>query len=272
MQQNILLKKGFVVSVVFLFIGVAFAPSFNFYIARAANDNDLVEVTTQACGIKGFGDTTVKLTRGQFAEVEKLFDDIEVKLKTVRTREEAIPIYTNAIMELNSYDLLPKRMSVEQVQKLVRERFLKGQGSSLFEELSHKNRLQEYHNNFCCLISGVVQDGYAMGILYMIGMILLLLSIFPSLFHINTVIFGLIGLPLMVIGYITVNFFPLAIMQQVNILSGNMTLFGLGGSTHFNEGLLNGFSGIKITRMDTKEMYLLGFSLMVSYQELPHIN
>jgi len=41
------LKKGLVVSVILLFIGVAIAPSINFTVVKASSDNDLVEVTTQ---------------------------------------------------------------------------------------------------------------------------------------------------------------------------------------------------------------------------------
>lgn len=267
MDTYLRLRKGLAVGIILLFISIAVAPSISFTVVKASNDNDLIEVTTQACGIKGFDNTTVTLTREQYAEVEKLFEDIEVKLKTVKTREEAQPIYNNAIRELNTYGLLPKGMSDEQVQKLVVDGYSKGQGFSIFEEISHKNRLQEYYNNFCCLVAGVVQDGFAEGILSMIGLIFLLLSVFPSPFHINTVLFGLIGLVLTVISYIILTFSPLAIMQIISIISGNMILFGLGGLIHFNEGVLVGFNGIKITRIDTKEMHLLGISLMVSYSD-----
>ena len=110
MNKYSLFRKGLAISVILFFIGIAIAPSINFNIAKASNDNDLVEVTTQACGIQGYGDTTVELTREQYTEVEKLFEDMEVKLKTVKTGEEALPIYNNALRELNTYGLLPKGM------------------------------------------------------------------------------------------------------------------------------------------------------------------
>ena len=260
-------RKCLAVGIILLFIGVAVAPSINFNIVKASTDNDLMEVTTQACGIKGYGNTTVKLTREQYHDLEQYLVDFRARLNQTSTRAEAVPIFKEAVVELDEYGLLPKGMSVEQAQKLVVDGYSKRQGFSIFEEISYKNNLQEYHNKFCCLVTGVIQGGYAQGILGMIGLIFLLLSIFPSLFHVNTVLFGLIGLLLTVLSDIIVNFFPFAIMQQVNILSGNMTLFGLGGSFHFNKGLLNGFNGIKITRIGTKEMYLLGFSLWVYYSD-----
>jgi hypothetical protein len=257
-------RKWLAVGIILVFIGVAIVPSINFNIVRASEDNDFVEVTTQAIGVDGYANTTVKLTREQYAEVVKLFDDVAVELHTLKTRADAVPIYTNAIVRLNTYGLLPQGMSVTQAQRLVLDSHENVQGKSTIPRVCDNTLHPMQHNYFFCLVSGVVQDGTAMGILYMIGLIMLLLSVFPSPFHINTVLFGLIGLILTVTSYIFVTISPLAILQQINILSGNLTLVGPGGSLHFNEGLLNGFTGIKITRIGTREMYLLGCSLMVS--------
>jgi len=191
-----------------------------------------------------------------------------VKLKTVKTRDEALPIYNNAIKELNTYRLLPKGMSIEQAQKLVVNGYSKGQGVSIFEEISHKNSLQEELNSFCCLVTGVAQDGTAMGILGMIGLILMLLSFFPSPFpFLGNPLILLLGGILYTISSIIVTFSPLAIIQQISIHSGNITSVGLNGITHFNQGSLVGFNGIKVSGISTKEMYLLGFCLMVFYLE-----
>jgi hypothetical protein len=46
-------KKGLAISVILLFIGVAVAPSINYSVVTASQEDDLVEVTSQACGIKG---------------------------------------------------------------------------------------------------------------------------------------------------------------------------------------------------------------------------
>jgi hypothetical protein len=58
-----MIRKQLAVGIILLFIGVAVAPSINQSIVTASQDDDLVEVTTQACGIKGYGNTTVKLIR-----------------------------------------------------------------------------------------------------------------------------------------------------------------------------------------------------------------
>jgi len=125
MKQYLLMRKGLAVGIIFLFIGVTVAPSINFTVAKASNDNDLVEVTTQACGIKGYGNTTVKLTREQYQNLEQYLVEFRAKLNQTTTREEAVPIFKEAVVELDKYGLLPKGLSVEQAQKLILGRFHK---------------------------------------------------------------------------------------------------------------------------------------------------
>jgi hypothetical protein len=50
------MKKLVVIGIISLFIDVAVAPSINFNVVKASNDNDLVEVTFQACDILKKGD------------------------------------------------------------------------------------------------------------------------------------------------------------------------------------------------------------------------
>ncbi|HVO72984.1 MAG TPA: hypothetical protein VMT35_03110 [Ignavibacteriaceae bacterium] len=119
MQTNSLSKKGLAVGIFLLFIGVAVAPSINSTVVKASNDNDLVEVTSQACGIKEFGNTTVKLTKQQYQNLEQYFVDFRARLNQTTTKDEAIPIFKDAVVELNKYGLLPKGMSIEKAQRLV---------------------------------------------------------------------------------------------------------------------------------------------------------
>ena len=259
--------KCVAIGIIFLFIGVVIAPSINFNTGKASKDDKLVEVTIQACGIKGYKDTTVKLTKEQYKNLKQYLVEFRTRLNQTSTREEATPIFKEAVLELDMYGLLPEGMNIEQAQKFITGTFESTHGKSMIEKLFYKNIYQDHY--FCSFVTGVVHDGYAMGILYMIGMILLLLSIFPSPFPFlpgNELVF-LLGALFIGTGSIITTFSPLSIMQQIHIFSGNMTLLGLGGSLHFNEGLLNGFNGIKITRIDTKEMHLVGFSLMISYPE-----
>jgi hypothetical protein len=155
MELHPLWGKGLVISVVILFIGVAVAPSINFTVVKASNDDDLVEVTSQACGINGFGDTTIKLTREQYQNLEQYLVDFRGRLNQTTTREEAVPIFKEAVMELNTYGLLPKRMDVKQAQRIVTRSLYGSHMSGVLTRLLSAYRSQNDSNfNAVCLIAG----------------------------------------------------------------------------------------------------------------------
>jgi hypothetical protein len=143
------LKKGLVISIIILFIGVAVAPSINISVVKASTDDDLVEVTTQACGIKGFGNTTVKLTREQYRNLEQYLVDFRARLNQTSTREEAIPIFKEAVVELNKYGLLPRGMTIEQALKLVIRKYPLQRTKQILQDVKNIN-----NSNFFCLTVG----------------------------------------------------------------------------------------------------------------------
>jgi len=177
-MNNRLLIRNMVVIIILLFIGVSIAPSINFNVVKASNDNDLVEVTTQACGINGFGNTTVKLTRQQYQHLEQYLVDFRVRLNQTETREDAIPIFKEAVVELNTYGLLPKRMSVEQAQRLVTGLYQNTKLVKYLEKLSSKSEnLSLQEGNALCLIYGDAKSytyfqGPVSKVIYYVGCIL----------------------------------------------------------------------------------------------------
>ena len=118
-MNQLVVKKYQVIVAILLFIGVAIAPSINFNVVKASDDNDLIEVTSQACGIQGFGNTTVKLTKQQYKDLEQYLNGFRARLNQTTTREEAVPIFKDSVVEMNKYGLLPKGMSVRQLQHLI---------------------------------------------------------------------------------------------------------------------------------------------------------
>jgi len=108
-----MIRKWLAIGIILLFVGVTLAPTINFNTVKASTDEDLVEVTTQACGIKGYGNTTVKLTREQYQNLEQYLIEFRARSNKTTTREEAIPIFKEAVVELDKYGLLPNGMSVE---------------------------------------------------------------------------------------------------------------------------------------------------------------
>ncbi len=119
MDKKPLIVKWLAVGIILLFVGVTIASTINFNTVKASTDNDLVEVTTQACGIQGYGDTTVKLTKEQYNDLEQYLVEFRARLNQTATKRGAIPLFKEAVIELDTYGLLPKGMNVKQAQRLV---------------------------------------------------------------------------------------------------------------------------------------------------------
>jgi hypothetical protein len=148
------IKKLLAFGIILLFIGVAIAPGINFTIIKASNGNDLVEVTTQACGIQGYGNTTViKLTKEQYEDLEQYLVEFRARLNQTTTREEAIPIFKDAVVELDKYGLLPKVMSVEETQGLVTRNYPESPPINVHDIIYGRNQIFNNSNLFC-LITG----------------------------------------------------------------------------------------------------------------------
>ena len=175
------MKKIHAVSVILLFIGVAVAPSINQSIVKASTDDDLVEVTTQACGITGFKDTTVKLTREQYQDLEQYLVEFRARLNQTSTREEAVPLFKDAVVELDKYGLLPKGMSVERAQRLVTREKLNQLDISLGKHLKVVDNSTLINSK--CLVFSLV-EGICMQwpLLIWLGLKVGFIPLFPDIF------------------------------------------------------------------------------------------
>jgi len=151
------LGKGLVIAVIFLFIEVAVAPNINFILAKASSDSDFIEVTSQACGIKGFDNTTIKLTRQQYQNLQYYLVDFRTKLNRTTTKEEAVLIFNETVVELNKYGLLPKGMTIQQTQRLTTGGY-KNEYQPLFLEKNYVTPFPLFNLNFCCLVAGITNN------------------------------------------------------------------------------------------------------------------
>ena len=119
MDNYPLIRKCLVVGIIFLFVGVVVPSSINFSVVKASYDEDFVEVITQACGVNGFGNTTIKLTREQYQNLEWYLVEFEHRLNQTITRAEAIQLFKESVIELDKYGLLPKGMNRATAERLV---------------------------------------------------------------------------------------------------------------------------------------------------------
>jgi len=147
------MKKLLVVGVIVLFLGLAIAPSINANVSKASIESELVEITTEVCGINGVKPNTVSLSK-EDAE-EKLIDDIERRLDNVETREETVEIFNEAVVELDKYGLLGG-LSVKQAQRLVTGGYQNLLVKRIFGNIFHK--YIDNFDNVICLISGETSE------------------------------------------------------------------------------------------------------------------
>jgi len=189
------MKRILAVGVILLFFGVTIAPTINFQVVKASTDDDLVEVTTQACGIQGYGDTTVKLTREQYQNLEQYLVEFRARLNQTSTREEAVPIFKDVVVELDKYGLLPKGMSVEKAQRLLTTY---GKSTNLLKSMLSPQDFLKCANLFC-LIAGnadlsLVANSLLTGFELLLILLVNLLDVYPSDFIFAFIVFQTIFL------------------------------------------------------------------------------
>jgi hypothetical protein len=154
------MKTLIAIGIIFLFLGVAIAPSINITVVKASNDKDLVEVTSQACGIQGFGNTTVKLTNEQYQNLEQYLVEFRERLNQTTTREEAVPLFKEAVVELNKFGLLPKGFSEREAERLVLGAYEHPWSPRVLGRVQSPSRDVE---DSWCLVTGLARRTSSMG-------------------------------------------------------------------------------------------------------------
>ncbi|HVQ01774.1 MAG TPA: hypothetical protein VMT57_09715 [Candidatus Thermoplasmatota archaeon] len=257
--------------IVLFLLGVAIAPNINFDVVKASLDDDLVGVTTQACGVKGCENTTVHLTRSQYQNLQLYVDTFRERINHTTTREEAVPLFNEAVVELNKYGLLPKGMSVAQAQRLVTG------GDPLVRllqsaEKTMRKSLINYSTNSFCLVAGYSN----ITVIYTLFQNLLMASMylfFGWLYKVSFILYlwmmiFLVGIVMVFVGlgYLI----PFTLWSSIYFYDGTGFLFSLGlggfkkwvGTLH---GKITGFTGIKIllNLKDPIEYFYLGSAVHV---------
>jgi hypothetical protein len=253
------LRKGLAVGIIFLFLGIAVAPSANLQKAKASNENDFIRVTAEGCGTHGYGPQAVTLTKQQYNDMEHLIGNIRERLRDGMKNWEIVTLFKDMVVILNQYALLPKGMTPEQAQRLIVGPYENSKGCALGKNKFSGTRLLANQSNSLCLIAGVVHDGFVTGPLKFLGIAIVFLGL-----ALKSNFTAKVGFFLMGIGNFTTSVSPVLLLTRVNIHVGNITSIGLNGVKNFviteetSEGVISGFTGIKITRNDTGEMTLLG--------------
>ena len=153
-------RKGLAVAVILLFIGVAFAIPINANVSKASVDSELVEFTTEVCGLKG-GKQAVQLTKEEAEEVDRLFENVQQRLNESTSRKEAEEIFKEAIVELDKYELLGG-LSVKQAQRLVRGKCWIPEVQKIIDRIYNRflGRFNNYDNSNCLIFGRVTNADY----------------------------------------------------------------------------------------------------------------
>jgi len=91
----------------------------------------------------------------QYIETEKIFNDLKLKLEKVTTKQEALALVKEAVIELSKYELLPEGMSVQKAQRLVDCVQLSSAFLHLFDEKKGNTP-----GNANCLVIGITNNTY----------------------------------------------------------------------------------------------------------------
>ncbi len=253
------MKKILVVGIILLFIDVSVTPGINQCVAKATQEDDTVEVTSQICGIKGYGDITVKLSREQYENLEQYLVEFRTRLNQTATRDEAVPVFRDAVAELDKYGLLPKGMSIEEAKHFVTRQY--------GEERMSKNKMNFLENllplpgNALCLMAGQSTRTYFIPLNARVGLLLILSSggflyTAPRIFDLMIGLIFLISsiLPPTFLSWILFGNYYSRPVGYIEPASGWLSTIGVNGvktwEGDFTGGFLTlgviGFSGIKL--------------------------
>jgi hypothetical protein len=119
MEKYPLTMKVDAIGIIFLLFGIAFIPSIAINNVTASNDNNLVKVTTEVYDSTKDYTFTILVTQRQSREIQHVFDELKNRLSSIDSMEETQQIFNDTIVSLNSYNLVPPDMNIEQAKRLV---------------------------------------------------------------------------------------------------------------------------------------------------------
>ena len=122
-MRDCLFRKGLVVGIIVLFIGVGVYPAFaistktssysSISVSENENlDNDLIEINVEMCNIGGGKKHTVWLSQEESDSLDILIEDFKEKLDNSESLEDTRNIHFNMIISLNELGLLPDDIDV----------------------------------------------------------------------------------------------------------------------------------------------------------------
>lgn len=113
------MKKTLAFGIVFLFIGVAFAPSLYADAGTISEQQEFVEYTIEFYGLENQDNLKGVLTKDKADRLNSLFDELESDLNNATSEFETITILNNCIDELNTLGFIGDN-DVEEFQRIIK--------------------------------------------------------------------------------------------------------------------------------------------------------
>ena len=288
------MKKLLVVGVIVLFLGLAIAPSINANVNKASIDSELVEITTEICGLNG-GKHTVLLSKEDADEVDLLFKSIRAQLNNAESREKVVEIFKKAIIELDKYGLLDG-LSGKQLQRLVVGWYQSPIKRALNKIFNRNSMMLDDDENIFCLILG--KTSYQIGFERVLSRILVILAIL--LYNLELERLGSYFLLFWILSSIGVYENPIQILNTIGLgahdgdtyrmpAKGWIWSLGVNGIKSWNDSFYGnlpilpiqylvgriyypgiiGYTGLALHTDDFKEFYFLGTALWLKINTAP---
>ena len=249
-----LFRKGLVLGVFVLFVGIAVQPGIIAADSIKSDNSEMVEITIQICKGDEAEDHNVILSQKQAEELESLINRTKAKLDAVETLEETSAIFNDAVVSLYELGVLPEGMSIEEAKRLVNGMDQNPNVINKLEQWFFRNQEKiETFDNFLCLIAGRTDWTTFVGPLF-IPLLILGLIIGTPLVLLDVLLFRLfetfIFIPILFPLFFGIGGLCLSIWQLNPIAFGHIIKLGTKGMFGFPIPALGwiytiGFNGIK---------------------------
>jgi hypothetical protein len=146
------LVKVNVIFAIFLLISVVFFPSIQIQSVKAVYEKDYVDLMAEICGINDVDSRTVRLSKEQYNLLQQYLFEFQNRFNNATTLREALPLYKELVIQLATFDLLPKGMTIQQALN----RMLQGLGGykTVNQPATLPQNTADSGYNIGCLISG----------------------------------------------------------------------------------------------------------------------
>ena len=158
-------KKLGIFGIILLLVSICCAPNLTANNTILSGEHHGSELSSQDREITTKTTVTIQVTEQQTKEVRVIFDGLKNQLSTSHSTEETQRIFNDTIIKLDRHKLLPKEMSVQQIQQLVNHAYTHQHKSTILQKLFYKYQTEtaagNLQNSFCSFAGNTSNTHFA---------------------------------------------------------------------------------------------------------------